>query len=130
ISPHDPRLVLVACDMTGAYISHDGGDSWRMFNLRSPVTLFAFDSAGVRAAPEAARARVDNGGVGRIESEKSNGTSQVEHAPGVATIMRNIGSGHIAGYQDQPGIMRTYGRIELRSPAAWTKNTPGIETWS
>ena len=25
ISPHDPSEVLVACDMTGAYISHDGG---------------------------------------------------------------------------------------------------------
>ena len=25
ISPHDPNEVLVACDMTGAYISHDGG---------------------------------------------------------------------------------------------------------
>jgi hypothetical protein len=27
ISPHDPRLVLVACDMTGAYISEDAGNS-------------------------------------------------------------------------------------------------------
>jgi photosystem II stability/assembly factor-like uncharacterized protein len=43
ISPQDPKLVLVACDMTGAYLSEDGGNSWRMFNLRSPVTFFAFD---------------------------------------------------------------------------------------
>jgi photosystem II stability/assembly factor-like uncharacterized protein len=43
ISPHDPRCVLVACDMTGAYISRDGGDSWRMFNLRGTVRFFAFD---------------------------------------------------------------------------------------
>ena len=43
VSPHDPNLVLVACDMTGAYISEDGGKSWRMFNLRSPVKFFAFD---------------------------------------------------------------------------------------
>ena len=42
-SPHDPNLVLVACDMTGAYISKDGGNSWRMFNLGSPVKFFAFD---------------------------------------------------------------------------------------
>src|SRR5664279_1681874 len=32
ISPHDPNEVLIACDMTGSYISHDGGSSWRMFN--------------------------------------------------------------------------------------------------
>ena len=25
ISPHDANLLLVSCDMTGAYISHDGG---------------------------------------------------------------------------------------------------------
>ena len=43
VSPHDPNLVLVACDMTGAYISKDGGNSWRMFNLGSPVKFFAFD---------------------------------------------------------------------------------------
>jgi hypothetical protein len=43
VSPHDPNLVLVACDMTGAYISEDGGKSWRLFDLRSPVTFFAFD---------------------------------------------------------------------------------------
>ena len=28
VSPHDPNLVLVACDMTGAYISENGGKSW------------------------------------------------------------------------------------------------------
>ncbi|HLV78971.1 MAG TPA: hypothetical protein VKT32_01780 [Chthonomonadaceae bacterium] len=43
ISPHDPRRVLVACDMTGAYITHDAGKSWRMFNLRGRVSFFAFD---------------------------------------------------------------------------------------
>lgn len=43
ISPHDPKTVLVSCDMTGAYITHDGGQSWRMFNLRSVVHFFVFD---------------------------------------------------------------------------------------
>ena len=43
ISPHDPKRVLVSCDMTGGYISQDGGDSWRMFNLRGTVRFFAFD---------------------------------------------------------------------------------------
>lgn len=45
ISPTDPNLVLERCDMTGAYITHDGGASWRMFNLRSGLTAFAFDRA-------------------------------------------------------------------------------------
>src|SRR5690349_4318102 len=43
IGPHDPNTVLVGCDMTGAYITHDGGKSWRMFNLRGVVQFFVFD---------------------------------------------------------------------------------------
>jgi photosystem II stability/assembly factor-like uncharacterized protein len=44
ISPHDPNTVLLSCDMTGSYITHDGGRSWRMFNLRGTTKFFAFDS--------------------------------------------------------------------------------------
>ncbi len=43
ISPHDPNTALVACDMTGSYITHDAGQSWRMFNLRQPSKFFVFD---------------------------------------------------------------------------------------
>jgi photosystem II stability/assembly factor-like uncharacterized protein len=43
ISPHDPNLVVLGCDMTGAYLTSDGGASWRMFNLGSVPTAFAFD---------------------------------------------------------------------------------------
>ncbi len=43
VDPRDTNEVLVACDMTGAYISHDGGRSWRIFNLRGTVQFFAFD---------------------------------------------------------------------------------------
>src|SRR5213596_3288866 len=43
ISPHDSNTVLVSCDMTGSYITHDGGRSWRMFNLRGVVNFFVFD---------------------------------------------------------------------------------------
>ena len=43
VSPHDANTVLIACDMTGSYITHDGGQTWRMFNLRGVVDFFAFD---------------------------------------------------------------------------------------
>ncbi|HXF25971.1 MAG TPA: hypothetical protein VN610_01790, partial [Bryobacteraceae bacterium] len=43
VSPHDTSTVLVSCDMTGAYITHDSGQSWRMFNLRGTVRFFVFD---------------------------------------------------------------------------------------
>jgi photosystem II stability/assembly factor-like uncharacterized protein len=43
ISPHDPNTVLISCDMTGSYITHNGGRTWRMFNLRGVVNFFVFD---------------------------------------------------------------------------------------
>src|ERR1035437_9076063 len=43
ISPHDSRIVVEHCDMTGACITLDGARSWRMFNLRSVVNVLAFD---------------------------------------------------------------------------------------
>ncbi len=43
ISPHSPSRVLVSCDMTGSYVSDDGGGSWRMFNLRGRTRFFEFD---------------------------------------------------------------------------------------
>ena len=43
VSPHDPNTVLISCDMTGSYITHDGGHTWRMFSLRGVVRFFAFD---------------------------------------------------------------------------------------
>jgi photosystem II stability/assembly factor-like uncharacterized protein len=45
ISPADANLVVERCDMTSAYITHDGGLSWRMFNLRAGLSVFAFDPA-------------------------------------------------------------------------------------
>src|ERR1044072_9178814 len=43
ISPHDTNTVPISCDMTGSYITHDAGKSWRMFNLRGVVDFFVFD---------------------------------------------------------------------------------------
>ncbi len=43
ISPLDANTVLISCDMTGSYITHDGGRTWRMFNLRGVVDFFVFD---------------------------------------------------------------------------------------
>jgi photosystem II stability/assembly factor-like uncharacterized protein len=43
ISPHDPGRVLVACDMTGTYLTENGGASWRMFNLGGTTRFFEWD---------------------------------------------------------------------------------------
>src|SRR6188508_634252 len=43
ISPLNSNLTFVSCDMTGSYVTENGGDTWRMFNLRGGVDFYAFD---------------------------------------------------------------------------------------
>jgi len=43
VSPHDSNFVLLASDMTGAYVSRDDGQSWRMFNLQQIARQLVFD---------------------------------------------------------------------------------------
>src|SRR5882762_6745805 len=64
ISPTDPRLVVEHCDMTGGYVTNDGGGSWRMFNLRAGLSTFAFDprNPSVIYAGNAALWRSENKG--------------------------------------------------------------------
>lgn len=66
ISPHDTRCVLVSCDMTGAYISHDGASSWSMFNLGGSISFFLFDPVD----PKVIYAKT-SGGVRQMASDRS-----------------------------------------------------------
>ncbi|MBT4511454.1 MAG: hypothetical protein HOC20_04495 [Chloroflexi bacterium] len=43
ISPFDSDIMLASCDMTGAYITYDGGASWRMLSFWNAITDFEFD---------------------------------------------------------------------------------------
>ena len=43
ISPHNNEIAFVSCDMTGSFVTLNGGDSWRMFNLRGTVEYYVFD---------------------------------------------------------------------------------------
>ena len=84
ISPHDPRVVLLGCDMTGAYVTGDGGASWRMLNLGSVPTAFAFDPARpqtIYAGAEAVYRSDDSGRTWRM----------VLPDPAQNTVARSIG---------------------------------------
>lgn len=43
VSYFNPDIAMVACDMTGSFVTFNGGNNWRMFNLRGPVQYFCFD---------------------------------------------------------------------------------------
>lgn len=42
VSPHNADMAMVVCDMTGAYITHDGGKKWAEINLKTRVDSIAF----------------------------------------------------------------------------------------
>ena len=43
VSPFNPDDAFVACDMTGSFVTYNGGESWRMFNLKGRASYFVFD---------------------------------------------------------------------------------------
>jgi photosystem II stability/assembly factor-like uncharacterized protein len=43
ISPFNSDYAFVSCDMTGSFVTYNAGETWRMFNLHSPVDFYVFD---------------------------------------------------------------------------------------
>jgi len=87
ISPHSPEMAFVACDMTGSYVTYNGGRSWRMFSLHGPVRYFVFDPVDsniVYASSIALFKSTDRGNTWNIiypEPENINGiVSKGDHA--------------------------------------------------
>ena len=104
VSPHDPNLVFVSTDMTGAFISEDGGDTWRQFNLRMTVSQFAFDPFDAKVIYAVA------GGAGTYRSEDRGRTWQL-FFPAPASVTR-LG---LVDDEGEPMIWTTGGYIDLIS---------------
>jgi photosystem II stability/assembly factor-like uncharacterized protein len=109
VSPHDRDYAYVRCDMTGAYVTYNGGDSWRMFNLRSPVRWFVFDpkDANVIYANSIALYRsVDRGTTWNIiypdPSEIKSIVSRGDHAQEVVITSDNTRK-NVSAFAVDPG---------------------------
>ena len=61
VSRGNPHDILFASDMSGAYISHDSGSSWRMYNLGGVVRSVIFDPNN----PRTYYARISAGYLGK-----------------------------------------------------------------
>jgi photosystem II stability/assembly factor-like uncharacterized protein len=130
VSPHDPRTVLVSCDMTGNYRTTDAGDHWRTFNLGGPVRFFLFDPLDARVVYASAGAlfRSSDGGATWTRLFPSNverTTMGDDHASPVLHVAGGP-RGEIGAMSIDPGDSR--GLYLVIDTSLWTSVDRG-STW-
>ena len=126
ISPHDPNVVLVGCDMTGGYITYDGGESWRMFNLGTVVSSFAFDPAHpdvIYASNPALWRSADRGRTWRmVFPDPHRNTREIDGRRSLRLRHADGGSAVPAAQRSRPGGVRRRG-------AGWNGGDCGQRAW-
>ena len=104
--------------MTGAYITHDGGRGWRMFNLRAPVHFFGFD-------PRSAN-RIDAGADGLWRSDDSGSNWNIVFPP-AASVIEAIHRGRIVGVRQKEGAAEcVFESGRTGSGARFSRCVPGL----
>ena len=106
INPQKPDDVFVDCDMTGAYVSHDGGSTWRMFNLGQVGKGFTFDPNDARTV----YSRTAGEGTGALWRSTDAGDTWKLVYPDPATVTgvfenSDHGSNAIESSADLPGTI-------------------------
>ena len=77
ISPFNENFVMTHCDMTAAYVSHDGGENWSMKNLWNVPDDFEFDPVDSNTVYIATR--------GFLHSE--------DRGSGISLVLRSVDKG-------------------------------------
>jgi photosystem II stability/assembly factor-like uncharacterized protein len=137
ISPLDEKWIFVNSDMTDAFVSRDGGESWRMFNLRGVVQFFAFDpvSRDVAYAKTIGLWRTTDGGktwglvqpdpanVKRIVTSGDHAQQEIETKDGIRE--------EIAAFTVDPGDSRTlYAAMASGDATVFCASTDWGRTWT
>src|SRR5438270_8370744 len=116
IFPVDPKLILLNCDMSGAYRSTDGGESWELIHHRQLTS-----STRVRPVWHPADRNVafaGGGGNGPLKVTRDQGRTW-NAISGGPTAITAIGID-----PDQPSLMLVGTRRGL------SRSTDGGKTWS
>jgi len=136
VSPHDPDLVFVSCDMTGSYVTHNGGASWRMFNLRGDVDFYAFDpqDANVVYAHAIALYRSDDAGktwnvVYPAPADITSVISQGDHASEIIVTKDHAHSSMTAFAVDPADSRNLYAGIVVNGETGFYTSSDRGDHW-
>jgi len=115
ISPADPNLMLVSCDMSGIYRSTDGGASWEMIHYRQLTSSTRVRPVWHPTDPNVAFAAGGRRGPMKVTRDQGKTWSELPGAPsGVSAIGVDPGN---------PNLMLVGGRLGLY------RSTDGGATW-
>jgi photosystem II stability/assembly factor-like uncharacterized protein len=136
VSPFNTNFALVACDMTGSFVTHDGGASWRMFNLRAPVHFFVFDpvdSNTVYANGPALFKSTDKGNTWTVvypaASEITAVISKGDHAENVI-VTKDSTRRHVQALAIDPSDPgKLYAAIAIDDKTAFYTSSDGGGSW-
>ena len=115
ISPVDPNLILLGCDMSGAYRTTDGGQNWEMIHYRQLTGSTTVRPVWHPTEPGLAYAAGGWRGPLKITRDKGQTWSDVPGAPSGVTAI-GIDPGH-------PDLMLVGGRRGI------ARSTDGGKTW-
>ena len=136
VSPHNASRTFVSCDMTGSFSTENGGESWRMFNLKGPVDYYVFDpvdSNTVYANSIGLFKSVDRGNTWSLfypAPATVNGTvSQGDHANETLVTKDGTVRKVLALAVDPADSKRLYAAISIDGKPAFYISGDGGSTW-
>lgn len=136
VSPHNPSQVFVSCDMTGSFVTKDGGTSWRMFDLRAPIDFYVFDpqDSNVIYANSIALFRSTDGGstwqvVYPQPSDITGIVSKGDHAEEVVVTQDSTSRKVLAFAVDPANSKKLFAAIQIGEAVAFYESDDGGEHW-
>ncbi|MBL7763403.1 MAG: hypothetical protein JNL23_08280 [Chitinophagaceae bacterium] len=137
VSPFNSNFAFVACDMTGSFVTYNGCESWRMFNLRGPVHFFIFDpldSNTVYANSIALFKSTDKGNTWNVlypaPADIKRIISKGDHATEVV-VTNDSTERHVLSFAIDPAdSKRLYAVISIDKEIALHTSADGGQTWN
>lgn len=136
VSPHNPNVAYVSCDMGGSFVTNNGGASWCMFNLHGMVKFYVFDpldSNTIYANSLGLFKSTDRGNTWKLlypnPSEINGLVPKGDHAEEVIFTKDSTIRKVLALAVDPTNSKKLYAAISINGTTAFSVSDDGGEHW-